>query len=287
MEMTIDYEKEYNNRARVPEHVQIFADWLRDSAVFCETCGKERNGAELGLSYGPSPRQTLNIFPAKGDTGSAPLAVFIHGGWWRSLSPESFNHMAKGPNAQGVSVAVVGYDLCPQVSIATIVEQMRNACLFLWKRRRQRMTVYGHSAGGHLTACLTGTNWKTLSADVPDDLVPAGYAISGVFDLAPLIQISINQDLKLDAAEALRLSPISWTVPGGRTLDAVVGALESDEFLRQSRTIADAWRNHAQTRYEAIAGTNHYTVIDPLADPDSDMTKRVTELARQTAGMKL
>ena len=281
--MAIDYEKEYNNRARVPEHVQIFADWLRDSAACC----KERSDAELGLSFGPSPKQIINFFPAKGDTGSAPLAVFIHGGWWRSLSPESFNHMAQGPNAQGVSVAVVGYDLCPQVSIAGILEQMRNACLFLWRRRRQRMMVYGHSAGGHLTACLTATNWKTLSPDVPDDLVPAGYAISGVFDLAPLTQISVNEDLKLDEAEVRRLSPISWPVPAGRTLDAIVGALESDEFLRQSRGIADAWQDKAQTRYEAVAGTNHYTVIAPLADPDSVMTKRVTELARQAAGMKL
>ncbi len=110
--------------------------------------------------------------------------------------------MAAGPNAQGVTVAVAGYDLCPQVSIAQIIEQMRAASLYLWRKRRQRIMVAGHSAGGHLTACMVATDWKTLDPSAPADLAPAGYAISGVFDLAPLVQISVNQDLRLDEQSA-------------------------------------------------------------------------------------
>ncbi len=87
---------------------------------------------------------------------AAPLAIFIHGGWWRSLDPSFFSHMARGPNARGVAVAVVGYDLCPNVSIADIIEQMRRACAFLWQRFGRRMLVYGHSAGGHLAAAMVG-----------------------------------------------------------------------------------------------------------------------------------
>ncbi len=131
-----------------------------------------------------------------------PLAMFIHGGWWRSLEPAMFSQMAAGPNAHGVTVAVAGYDLCPQVSIATIIEQMRAACLWLWRRQRKRILVYGHSAGGHLAACLLAQDWKAFAPDAPADLVPAAYAISGVFDLAPLVQVSQNQDLRLDDAEA-------------------------------------------------------------------------------------
>ena len=128
--------------------------------------------------------------PVPGQDGdeSAPLALFIHGGWWRSLSPTMFSHIAKGPNARGVTVAVAGYDLCPQVSIAAIIDQMRAACLCLWRKYRKRILVYGHSAGGHLAACMVAQDWKAFAADAPDDLVPAAYAISGVFDLAPLLQ---------------------------------------------------------------------------------------------------
>jgi arylformamidase len=282
--MPINYEVEYDNRARVPDHVEIFARWHREAEAYRAAA----RGAELGLSYGPSPRQTIDLFPAKDDGATTPLALFIHGGWWRTLHPVDFSQMAGGPNAHGVTVAVAGYDLCPTVSIAAIIEQMRAACLFLWRKRRQPIFIYGHSAGGHLAACMVATDWKTLDPSAPADLVPAAYAISGVFDLAPLTQISVNQDLKLDEKSAHAASPLYWDVPPGRTLDAVVGALESSEFLRQSRTIAEAWRQGlARTRYEAIAGANHFTVIDPLADPASAMTARVVELARAVQAEEL
>ncbi len=96
----------------------------------------------------------------------------------------------------------------------------------------------------------------------------------------PLVHVSQNQDLRLDESEARRVSPLYWNVPPGRTLDAVVGAQESSEFLRQSKAIAEGWRQRmALTRYEEIAGANHFTVVDPLTDPNSPMTARVAALA--------
>ncbi len=276
--MPIDYEKEYDSRARVPEYPEIFARRDRESAAYRQAA----SGAELGLSYGPTPRQTLDLFPAAVQDG--PLALFIHGGWWRSLGPSSFSHMAKGPNAHGVSVAVVGYDLCPQVTVAAVIEEMRAACLFLWRRFGKRIAVYGSSAGGHLTACLVATDFSTLASDAPADLVPAGYGISGVYDVTPAVQISVNQDLHLTAEEARRVSPVLWRVPSGRIFDALVGSLESSEFFRQAKDIVAAWgAQGVATRYQEIAGTNHFTITDPLADPASAMTARVVELARGVA----
>jgi arylformamidase len=282
--MPIDLEAEYNNRARVPEHPEIFARWEREGASFRE----KAPGAEVGLMYGPSPRQTIDYFPAKDDDAQTPLAMFIHGGWWRSLDPKLFSQTAAGPNAHGISVAVAGYDFCPQVPIATIIEEMRNACLFLWRRHRKRIFVYGHSAGGHLASCLVAQEWKDIAADAPDDLVPAAYAISGVFDLAPLARISVNEDLRLDDDEARRVSPLHWKVLPHRTLDAVVGGIESSEFLRQSRDIADGWgARGVATRYEEIPGANHFTVVDPLSDAGSPMVARLTELAKQVKAIPL
>jgi arylformamidase len=273
--MSIDYEVEYDNRARVPEHPEIFARWQREGAAYRAAA----HNPKLGIAYGPSLRRTIDLFPVK-DDDKAPLAMFIHGGWWRSLEPSMFSQVAAGPNARGVSVAVVGYDLCPHVSIADIIEQIRSACLMLWRKRRQRIFIYGHSAGGHLAACMVAQDWKAFASDAPADLVPAACAVSGVFDLLPLVHVSQNQDLRLDEAEARRVSPLYWRVPAGRSLDAVVGALESSEFLRQSKTVVEAWRQRmALTRYEEIAGANHFTVIDPLSNPNSAMTARVAALA--------
>jgi arylformamidase len=278
--MSIDYETEYNNRARVPEHPEIFARWAREAEDYRAEAMKERR-AELGLSYGSSLRQFIDLFSARRAV-KAPLALFIHGGYWRSLDPSLFSHMARGLNAHDVTVAVVGYDLCPEVTIAEIIEQIRHACLFLWLRTGQRMMIYGHSAGGHLAATMLATEWQARYPKAPPDLVPAAYAISGLFDLTPLVGIPMAHDLRLDESEARTLSPLFWPAPKGRPFDAVVGALESSEFLRQSRTIADSWGEAgAQTSYEAVPGANHFTVIDALADSHSAMVRRLAELARR------
>jgi arylformamidase len=278
--MPIDYEAEYNNRARVPEHPEIFARWAREAEDYRAEAMKERR-AELGLSYGESLRQFIDLFsPRRGVT--APLALFVHGGYWRSLDPSLFSQMARGLNSQGVAVAVVGYDLCPEVTIAEIIEQIRHACLFMWLRTGRRMMVYGHSAGGHLAGAMVATDWQALYPKAPADLVPAAYAISGVFDLTPLVHVAMAQDLQIDEAEARRVSPLFWPAPRGRVFDAVVGGLESSEFLRQSRIIAEAWgKAGADTRYEAIAGTNHFTVIDALSNPQNAMVGRLAELAQK------
>jgi arylformamidase len=135
---------------------------------------------------------------------------------------------------------------------------------------------------------MAATDWHRLSTHAPANLVPFAYAISGVFDLAPLVNVSQNADLRLDADSAKSVSPIHWKVPPQRSLDAVVGGDESSEFLRQSRTMADAWAKHgAVTRYEAVPGANHFTVIDPLSDPDSAMVERVARLTGRVNAMLL
>jgi arylformamidase len=270
----IDYEAEYNNRARVPDYEQIFARWAQEGELY-RVDALKRDRAELGLSYGDTPRQSVDLFmPDAGE--SASIAMFIHGGWWRSLDPSQFSQMARGPNAHGVTVAVVGYDLCPNVGIGDIVEQMRRACIFLWLRFGRRLFVYGHSAGGHLAGAMVATDWVALYPKAPADLVPAGYA----FDLSPLVGITPNQDFRLTPETARALSPALWPLAPGRMFDAVVGGLESSEFLRQSKLIAQAWQSTGKTRYEEIPGKNHFTVIDAFADPQSAMTARVVELAR-------
>lgn len=275
--MAVDYEFQYNLRARVPEHADIFARWAREAEEYrADTLKRDR--AELGLSYGDTSRQIIDLFlPEAGD--NSPLAMFIHGGYWRAMDPSSSSHMARGLNGRGVAVAVVGYDLCPIVTIGDIIEQIRRACVFLWQRFGRRLLVTGHSAGGQLAAAMVATDWQALYPKAPADLVPAGWAMSGVFDLTPLISVNMNQDLKLDAAEARRLSPLFWPVPPARTFDAAVGDLETDEFKRQSRAMAETWRKAgAATRYTEFPG-NHFTVIEALADPQSAMVARVADLA--------
>lgn len=252
----IDYEAEYNNRVRVPQSSAIIAQWAHDAAAY-------RQAHPPGiLVYGDGERHAIDVF----EQGPGPTLLLIHGGYWQATDRSFYSHLANGLNRLGVTVALPSYDLCPHVSVGEIVQQMRKACRALADAANAPVIVSGHSAGGHLAACILAT----------EACAPSAYAISGVFDLAPLIATNLNGALRLDEVEAREQSPVHWPAPRGKRLDCVVGAAESPEFLRQSRAMADHWgAAGVETRYEEISGANHFTVIAPLADPASSMCARL------------
>jgi arylformamidase len=267
----VDYEVEYNNRARVPENPALMAGWARDAAAY-----RDRH-APRQIAYGRGPRHVIDFFQASNE---GPIVVFIHGGYWQALDGSSFSHCAQGLNAHGIDVAIPSYDLCPQVSIDDIIGQMRTATRELARFDRP-LVMSGHSAGGHLSACMLATDWAAVDPALPKDLITAVYSISGLFDLVPLVGTSINKALGLDETTAKTASPLFWTPPSHGSLDAVVGGAESAEYFRQSRTIVEQWgAAGVPTAFGTVAGANHFTAIAPLADPGSGMVKRLKELVR-------
>jgi arylformamidase len=266
----IDYEVEYNNRARVPENPSLIAGWARDAAAY------RARHVPRSIPYGPGARNIIDFFPGD-DKG--PIVVFIHGGYWQSLDGSFFSHLAGGLNAHGLSVAIPSYDLCPGITVDDIIQEMRSATREL-ARLGRCLVISGHSAGGHLAACMLATDWPQFDASLPGDLVIAAYAISGLFDLGPLVETLINKALHLDHAAARVASPLFWQAPARRSLDAVVGENESAEYFRQSRTIVDLWgAAGVTTRFGVVPNANHFTAIAPLADPGSPMVSRLRELA--------
>jgi arylformamidase len=259
----------YDNRAKVPDFPAFVEAWARDAAAF--RAGHPH--AELGVAYGPGARAAMDIFwPASGH--DAPLALFLHGGYWQSMGREWFSHLAAVPLAHGVAVAMPSYDLCPQVTLAGLTGQVRDAAAFLYRRHGRRLVASGHSAGGHLTAMLMATDWPARDPALPAAMVAAGLSISGLFDLVPLVGTTMNAALRLDPAEAQRLSPLAMASPH-LALHALVGADEGAEYIRQSRAMAMAWGG----TWEAVPGANHFTVLAPLADPASAMVRRLVSLA--------
>ncbi len=265
----VNYEIEYNNRARVPEHPALIAGWVRDAAAWREL------HPPRAMAYGPAPRNTIDYF---GSESNGKIVVFIHGGYWQALDGSFFSHCARGLNAHGIGVAIPSYDLCPAVTVEEIIGQMRMAVRELAKLGRS-LVVSGHSAGGHLAACMLATDWAALDAPLKD-IVGAAYAISGLLDLGPLVETSINDALRLDPATARAASPLCWKPPARGSLDAVVGGNESAEYFRQSRSMVDRWASAGlSTRFDVVADANHFTAIAPLADPDSPMVGRLRQLA--------
>jgi len=273
------WNREYNARERVPDWMQHLERWTRASQR------ARRDGRCLAdLRYGGSAGQRLDLFPAEREGG--PLLVFVHGGYWRSLSKTEFSWVAPPFVERDVNVALIDYDLAPAVTVETIVLQVLRALEWLWRANERfgydatRIVVAGHSAGGHLTAMAMCALWPLWDPDLPADLVKGGVAISGLFDLEPVRRASfLNVDLKLDARRALRLSP-AWMPPAGATpLVTCVGGMESSEFLRQNALIGDRWRT--VLRADAPApDRNHFSVVDALAEPGHPLFEAALALCR-------
>ena len=269
MATDVDYEVEYNNRARIPEHPALFAGLAEDAAAY-----REQHPPRV-ISYGSGPRNRIDFFA--GD-GTGPIVMFIHGGYWQAFDASSFSHLAGGLNAHGIDVAIPSYDLCPEVTVDQIIEQMRMASRELARLGRP-LVISGHSAGGHLAACMLATDWPALDPLLPADLVVAAYSISGLFDLGPLLKTTVNNATRLDEVSARAASPLFWGVPRQGSLDAIVGGTESGEYFRQSREIVAAWGVAGlPVRFGTVPGANHITAIAPLADPASPMVARLREL---------
>lgn len=275
---TLDLNFEYNARKTVPDHAAFPVRWDEAAAQYRD----EAASAELDIAYGQGKREQYDFFPAA--KSGAPVCVYIHGGYWRSRDRKTFSHLAKGLNARGISVAIPSYDLVPHVTIMEIVEQMRVFLTRLWEKTGIRPVVAGNSAGGHLTGAMLATNWSQIDG-APDDLVTSAFALSGLYDLEPLLETDINDDLRLNAGSAVETSPIHWPAPRqGLKFIAAVGALESVVFKDQSRRVAEVWaRNGIETHYLEVPDCHHFSIVDAVSTPGHMLAERLAEMVEAHA----
>jgi arylformamidase len=269
---------QYNNRARIVEHPQIFERWAARSAQ-----ARSELSCRQDVRYGDGPGETLDIFPTT--TQDAPVLVFIHGGWWRALDKADFSFVAPLFVRGGAMVVLPNYALCPAVTVEHITLQMVRALAWVWRHAAlyggnpRRIVLVGHSAGGHLATMLLSCAWRDWAGDLPANLVRSALSVSGVYDLAPVQQTPFLQaDLRLTAQSARRLSPALFPAPRSRRLVACAGALESEEFLRQNQRIRDAWGAATVRVCETVPGRNHLDVVDGLAESGSRLYALAWEL---------
>ena len=272
----MDFETEYNNRARVPDHAAYGERWAAQSEAW-----RKAGQCELDLAYGPEERQRFDLFHASSAGGKpAAMLVYVHGGYWQWGDRKGHGWVARELNKAGVTVAVPSYRLCPAVSVMDVVSDVRACVTAVWKRFGVPMAVAGHSAGGHLTAAMLATDWAKLG--LPSNVVRAAYAISGAFDPEPLIGTSIDSGLRLTVETARAANVMLWPAPqAGTRFVAAAGAEESSEFLRQSRDLVGLWSKAGITADAVVVpAANHFSVVDELGRAHSGMTVRIGELAR-------
>lgn len=95
----------------------------------------------------------------------------------------------------------------------------------------------GHSAGGHITEMMMGTDWSQYARDLPKELIYAGIPVSPLSLLEPVrLTAGLNAGIQMDEAEAESQSPMLNHPPVTNAPQlVVVGGAETDEFHRQAQ----------------------------------------------------
>jgi arylformamidase len=228
----------------------------------------------LDVNYGTGLNESLDIFTNTKNKSNAPVLVFIHGGYWRSLDKSDHSFIAEPFTKEGAHVVIPNYALCPHVSIPQIVLQMVKAVAWVARHIHQfggnpeNMVVIGHSAGGHLATMLLACQWHAYAKDLPHHLVQRALTISGLYDLEPVRQTPFLSNLGLTPESALRASPAYMPAPQRKTLHAVVGANESAEFIRHNQLIGQAWGPECVSVCKTLPELNHFSIVDALAQQE-------------------
>ncbi|MEO9516760.1 MAG: alpha/beta hydrolase [Paracoccaceae bacterium] len=254
---------EYANGPFIPNAETYPPKWSQKAQDFRDALGAH---ADLGMSYGPSQRQCFDMFHPNADTQGT--LIFVHGGYWRAFDNQSWSHLAKGALGRNWAVAMPTYDLCPDVPIATITQQIAAAVTQIAEKTEGPIALTGHSAGGHLVARMLAEGMvHTRVSDRISRVAP----ISPLSDLEPLTKTTMNDDFRIDLAMARAESPLLQSAPP-IPVTIWVGAAERPAFIDQARWLAAHWDCSIVESPEK----HHFDIIDALEDPESEIVEWLT-----------
>ena len=272
-------EAEYNLVARRgPDFPDLIERWMLRNEKH-----KLASGAGIDLAYGEGEREKLDFF--SGGDRDGPVVIYIHGGYWQRGDKNMYSFVSEAFVKHGVSVSILNYNLTPSVRMAEIPPQIRKAIAWNWNHSddlgfsKEKVFVMGHSAGGHLTAMMMTTDWREIDTEIPTDLIRAGFPISGVFDLEPIIHTTLNTGPQMDLEEAIAESPLFIPPVTNAPQLIVQGGGESAEFLRQSDSYADKFRTADRTmaRYD-VPDMDHFDELERLAEDDSVFFEKTMQM---------
>ena len=271
-------DREYSPSSRV-EDINVFLDMYVNQSAAAKRDALARGLCDVDVRYGEGAEETLDMFtPPKAE--SAPLHVYIHGGYWQLLSKNESCFAAPMFQAFGSCFAAINYTLAPDQTLSGIVEENRRAIAFLyrnaerWGYDRNRIYLSGSSAGAHLAMMMLLTDWPSMG--LPADTIKGVCAVSGVYDLEPVRLTYVNDAVGMDIDEAAANSPVLHLLRNRCPVILAYGDNETDEFKRQTQIMRSKLRSYEiDVVFSEIGERNHFDVIVDLADSDSWLSREV------------
>lgn len=267
-------------RIAVPDHEAWLNQDLATSSQIRRDLAAMGRG-QLDCRYGPGPRQTIDLFPAT--RPDAPILVWIHGGYWRALSKEHYTNIAPPLLAAGAAVALIGYDLCPAVSLATLLSQARDALRWLRSHAAEmrgdpdRLVLAGNSAGAHICAMALQHDWS--GDGFPPESIRAAALITGIYDLSPVPRLPVQQEVRLTPDDVRELSPLKLPIRSKTRSVVAVGADEPPLWIEQSRSYHQKLIGAGtDSALMIVPSRHHFSITRDLADAKAPLTAAIIEL---------
>ena len=248
-------------------------DGYFEQRAAASAAARARVKGHLDVAYGARPREKIDIFPAA--EPNAPVNLFIHGGYWRLGSKDDYSFMAETFVAAGATLVVLGYDLCPDVTLSDIVRQTRAGIAWAYRNLAEhgvdpsRFYLSGMSAGGHLVAMALAHDWASEEGLAPD-FIKGAVIVSGVLDVEPVPYVSVNELIRLTPEQARLNSPMRHPPLCDIPLVVMVGGDEPDGWRKMGSDYAALCRDRAiACEYIEVPGAIHFSLIPQFGDPDS------------------
>ena len=245
---------------------------------------RRRLSPRLDVAYGPGPRHRLDVFPAPPGSSPAPIAIFIHGGYWKSGDKSNYSLVANGLRGLGAAVVVISYPLCPAASFTDVVAAPREAVRWVIAHAAEfggdpsRIWLFGHSAGAHLVAMCCSRDGSDQTA-LPPGTIKGAVMTSGLYDIEPIRLSYLNSDLHLAPADVARFSPPLLEPLAAGPLIVAVGGLETAEFIRQGEEFTNTLAAKGmRARFTIVPDTNHYTMLAQWRTPGSRLLAQFQSL---------
>ena len=233
---------------------------------------RQRLGAPRRLSYGPTPIEALDLFPAK--QANAPINVFIHGGAWRQRTAADYAFLAEmfvRAGAHFIALDFVGVEHT-KGDLMPMADQVRRAVAWVYKNAKSfggdpdRIYISSQSSGAHLGGNVVTTDWSKYG--VPADVVKGALLCSGMYDLKPVRlskrsqYVAFTDEIEEKLSSQRRLDRLNCP------LLVAHGTFETPEFQRQARDFAAAVTKAGKPVTLLVGeGYNHFEMAEAFGNP--------------------